>query len=282
MDYQIVSTTVGNVSYRKLGSGQRKILFFHGFPGSSAQIGIFRALVDTLNLEVLCFDRPGYNYSQIQTADSLATTLSIANELISINAWTDFEIVTVSGGTPFGIAYAIQHPEKIRYLRVICGLGNLCIPEVRTHFSKTSLYALRFLPMMSGYLIQKFIGIKPMGSRRGLIITFFLPASVPDSKLFQNSDVLSALNLSLSEALLQKALGPKQDAKVFLTDWSKGSNSLQRSIHFWHGDQDQTLSIKSAKAMIAQFPFAKMTVVKDEGHISLPTLHIETILKTDL
>jgi len=52
-----------SVSYRRLGSGSRKVLFFHGFPGSSAQVEPFRSFVDSLDLDIVYVDWPGYHLS---------------------------------------------------------------------------------------------------------------------------------------------------------------------------------------------------------------------------
>ncbi|MBL7556440.1 MAG: alpha/beta hydrolase [Bdellovibrionaceae bacterium] len=107
MSYLLAETSHGKVSYRRLGNGPRKILFFHGFPGSSKQIDIFKNEVEKLGLDVLCFDRPGYYHTEIKTSDTLSVTTDIAMELVSMLGWTDFEIVTVSGGTPFGITIGL-------------------------------------------------------------------------------------------------------------------------------------------------------------------------------
>ena len=55
------------VSYRLRGSGSRRVLFFHGFFGSSAQIDFFDSVLADLDLQVLALDRPGYGESSAKT-----------------------------------------------------------------------------------------------------------------------------------------------------------------------------------------------------------------------
>lgn len=278
MNFEIVKSSLGSVSYRKIGKGKRKILFFHGFPGSSQQIQIFKSEID---IEVLCFDRPGYNQTEIKTTDSLKACLSIAEELVSKYNWSEFEIVTVSGGTPFGINYALKHPNKVKGLRIICGLGNLVLPKVRACFSTFSLFALRQLPRIPGWFLKKaFSGSRTSG--RNFLISFFLPASLPDVNIFQRPEVAESLNRALLEAFLQKGLGPQQDALVFLKNWSVGATDLEIPVHFWHGDQDQVISWKVSEAMSALFPNSKFNLVKNQGHISLPVEKISNILKSEM
>lgn len=282
MDYQVFESSLGPVSYRKIGTGKRKILFFHGFPGSSHQISIFTPEVVNLDLEVICFDRPGYNLTKIQTNNSISDSLTIANELVAIHSWNHFEIVTVSGGTPFGVSYALRFPQRVTEIRVICGLGNLNVPLVKKSFPIASAYALSLFPRLPGTWIQKLLNVQPGSRRRNPFLAFFLPASKPDINIFKKPGVLSSLNLALSEALKQQALGPQQDAVAFLTDWSHGSEKLQTPIHFWHGELDFVISNDVAKAMQPLFPNSRLSIIKNEGHISLPIIQINSILNNQL
>ena len=279
MPYQIADTSQGRVSYRKIGHGKRKILFFHGFPGSSRQIDIFNSELQSQDLEVLCFDRPGYHHTQIKTADSLNTTVKIAMELVSTLSWTKFEVVTVSGGTPFGIALALQNPESVSAIRVISGLGDLSRPSVRKKFPTLSFYSLKVLPIIPTLLIRNALHINP--GKRNPVIDFFLPPSKADLELANIKDVRDSLNQSLSEALEQGFLGPKQDSPVFLANWSAGAADLKAPIHFWHGDLDNVISNKVSESMAPLFPNGKMTLVKNHGHLSLPITWIGQILKFD-
>jgi hypothetical protein len=279
MSYQIAFTSQGRVSYRKLGHGKRKILFFHGFPGSSRQIDIFNSELQSQDLEVLCFDRPGYHHTQIKTADSLNVTIKIAMELVSTLSWTKFDVVTVSGGTPFGIGLALQYPESVSAVRVISGLGDLSLPSVRKNFPILSVFGLRVLPIVPSQIIRNALHINP--GKRNPVIDFFLPPSKADFELTNNKEVRDSLNQSLSEALEQGFLGPKQDSPVFLSNWSEGAAHLKAPIHFWHGDLDNVISKKVSESMAPLFPNGKMTLVKNHGHLSLPITWIEQILKFD-
>jgi len=279
MSYLLAETSHGNVSYRRLGNGPRKILFFHGFPGSSKQIDIFKSEIEPLGLDVLCFDRPGYFHTEIKTQDTLAVTTDIALELISKLAWTEFEIITVSGGTPFGVTMGFKYPNRVKSIRVICGLGDLNVAHVKKSFSAVSLWALKVLPIVPASLIKRALKIKP--GKRNPVMDFFLPASAADLEIAKQGGVRDSLNQSLSEALQQDFLGPKQDISAFMANWSNGSADLTVPIHFWHGDQDSVISNKVSVSMAPLFPKGKMTLVKNQGHISLPVTSMSQILRFD-
>ncbi len=279
MSYLLAETSHGKVSYRRLGNGPRKILFFHGFPGSSKQIDIFKNEVEKLGLDVLCFDRPGYYHTEIKTSDTLSVTTDIAMELVSMLGWTDFEIVTVSGGTPFGITIGLKYPMHVKAIRVICGLGDLNVPSVRKNFSALSLWGLKILPIVPSSLIVKALKTNP--TRRNPVMDFFIPASKPDLEIARHKGVGTSLSQSLLEALQQGFLGPKQDTTAFMSNWSVGSLNLSPPIHFWHGDQDHVISNGVSSSMASLFPGGKMTLVKNQGHVSLPVTSIGQILNFD-
>lgn len=276
MDYEIFKSSLGPVSYRKLGHGRRKILFFHGFPGSSSQVRIFREFTESHDLEVCCFDRPGYNYTEIKTKNPLEASLTISEELVNSLDWESFEVVTVSGGTPFGVSYAMKNPGRVFETRVICGLGSLKIPEVRRQLPVASYLTLKLLPKLPGSILQKIL--RPKTSKMNPIVAFFLPASAPDMELARNSSISKSLGDSLKEALRQKALGPQQDAIVFLSDWMTQFEIYKNPIHFWHGDQDLIIPHPVSKHMAPLFPKGGFTLVKNEGHISLPVKSIKEII----
>jgi pimeloyl-ACP methyl ester carboxylesterase len=232
--------------------------------------------VEALNIEVICFDRPGYNQTHIETNDSLSVTIGIAKEIIDKNSWTKFEVFTVSGGTPYGISFCMRYPDLVKSIQVISGLGDLTIPSVKNFFPILSLWGLRLLPRIPGSLLKKALHLKPQ--KRNRFLSFFLPISAPDLEVVRNTEVTQSLNLSLNEAKEQGFLGPKQDTVTFLKNWSAGCQNLQIPIHFWHGDHDHIISYQIAENMAPLFPQSGITLMKGHGHFSLIITKMNQIL----
>lgn len=280
MKFQLAQLSLGSVSYRLLGEGSRLILFFHGFPGSSSQIQLFEKTLQQHNLKVLCIDRPGYNRTLIKPKNMIAETLHIANEMTSQLGWEKFEVVTLSGGTPFGIAFAEKFQQKVSFVRVICGLGYLRNPEIRKHFKGIKLFSLLCLPHIPGALLKKIVSPVQAGnsSERSRIVEFFYPTSEPDRIAILQRNLKGILNSTLEEALIQNALGPIEDSKVFLSDWGLSLADFKQPIHFWHGDEDHVISHHVSEIMTTLIPQAGLTIIPHEGHFSLPINRISEIL----
>jgi pimeloyl-ACP methyl ester carboxylesterase len=280
-ELQQVGLSFGNVSFRSIGSGKRKILFFHGFPGSSLQIQVFEKWLQVFDLEVLCFDRPGYNRTDIHLKSGIAANALIAENLMDRFGWEEMDVFTVSGGTPAGLYSSARLPERVRSVHVISGLGALHLGEIKTHFPRTSLSALKLLPWIPGFVIQSCLGFKAdtqSSNSSHRILQYLLPGSEEDQSLFVHEEVRQSLQLSLYEALFQKAKGPKLDAKDFLSSWGAELNRLKAPVHFWHGENDQIIPFQIAKEMSARVANSSFNLVPNEGHFSLPVRQLGEIL----
>jgi pimeloyl-ACP methyl ester carboxylesterase len=281
-ELKIVTVEAGTVSFRQMGRGQRKILFFHGFPGSSLQIQVFEKWVESHNLEIICFDRPGYNRTVLKTQAPLEATVQIAKELLDQLNWKSCELVCVSGGTPAGLAFAHRFQDQVSKVHVVSGLTPLQDPDIKFHIPQISLCALRLLPLIPGRLIQRSFGFqrssKPSGQSHRML-NFFLPSSEADRSLLNDKSVQEILQHSLFEALSQEALGPKLDAQVFLSKWDSDLQQLRRPVHFWHGEEDQIISHAIVQRLSRRIPNSTFHLVEAEGHFSLPVRKLGDILE---
>ncbi len=279
MDLKIIELSQGPVSYRVIGTGARKILFYHGFPCSSSQVALFTSALKNNDVQILCFDRPGYNKTTWSTQDMLAQTVKISDEITSALQWTNFEVATVSGGTPYGITFASQFPNEVSCVRVICGLGFLQNPLVKIHFKKTQLFSLNYLRLVPGALLKQILNRpKSIKLSRNPVFEFFYPTSASDRAVISGRTLGDALNFTLMEAVAQNAAGPIADSEVFLSDWGKNIASFKVPIHFWHGDEDLVIPYKVSEIMASLIPGAGFTLVPKEGHVSLPMKHAGEIL----
>jgi pimeloyl-ACP methyl ester carboxylesterase len=280
----LAQTSIGPVSYRLLGTGSRKLLFFHGFPGSSSQISLFNSNFKNLDLQVLCFDRPGYNQTDIKSKDSLKDTIQISKELMQQLQWPQAEVIALSGGTPYGIALALQYPQLIKAVRVVCGLGYLRNPQIKKYFSFFSLTSMHLLPFVPGRLLQKIIvpTKRTQSKKRSQVFEFFYPTSKSDQETIQARNLGENLDFALVEAMNLLGRGPKLDTKAFFSNWGQEIDQLKVPIHFWHGDEDLVISMNVSIIMSKLIPHAHFTAVPGEGHISLPTRKLGEILAQPL
>lgn len=259
------------ISYRKLGNGSRKILFFHGFPGSSAQIFPFQEFVESLDLEVLCLDRPGYNKTSPGNTEPFKQSnldiLTLTEEL----QWKQFEVISVSGGTPYLFSFLKDHSALASKVSIISGLGPICLPPFKRILPIKAQVSLFFLPTMPDIIFQLLL-------KKPQLIRLFLKPSSSDLGVLRKIENLKILETALHEAFLQNGIGPKQDAKAFLSNWNLSVESLPSDISIWHGGEDQIIPVDMAKQLSALLTKARLFILPTEGHYSLAFNFIRKIL----
>ncbi|MBX3041829.1 MAG: alpha/beta hydrolase [Bdellovibrionaceae bacterium] len=272
------------ISYRVVGNGRRKILFFHGFPGSSVQVDLFRKHCPEFDLQVLCLDRPGYNGTEARGGDHFDETCQVVERVLQELEWSEFEIFAVSGGTPFAFSCLQRVPEKVQRLTILCGLGPVTRDEFQGSFSKKSIFLLRLLPLLPGTILKRFLEkvANAQGEKRPPFFDWLMPTSKADQNSLRGAEMKSALRLGLLEAVRQDSRGPLLDAAAFVKPWPAERGSYQGPISLWHGEEDRMIPTAVAKVMQKRLDPCSLHLVPGEGHYSLPLRKMGQILRETL
>ena len=273
-------------SYRSLGSGSRKVLFFHGFPGSSLQVELFRPFVQAEDLHVVCVDRPGYLKTQSKGGDHFEETSQVMELVLEGLGWQEFELVSVSGGTPYAVTFAHRWASRVRRLTVICGMGPVGDKDFPARLPGASLWALRILPQLPKSWVHWFAQRVAQGSpgRRPRLFEALMPLSGPDRISLSMESLQGSLREGLLEAVEQKGLGPQKDARAFLVPWrlsggTSGEGLPGEKFSFWHGQEDEVIPSTIAMAAHEKVVGSRLVLVPGEGHYSLPIRQMGRILR---
>lgn len=265
-----------SVSYRRVGNGSRKVLFFHGFPGSSVQIELFRSVLEEYDLEVLCFDRPGYGDTDYTREPQHQLTAKIAKGMLSHLGWTICEVMSVSGGTPFLFSFVRTYPELASRVTVVSGLGPFSSKGFKGIMKRKSKWALKLLPLVP----DRWLSVVKLMSipKRTKMMRRFLPTSKPDQEFMNHPEARSVIVRGLNEALMQNGRGPKRDARTFNSKWNANLGRYAGRVDIWHGSEDHILPAEMAERMSAAIEGSQLTVVPGEGHYSLVVKNVAKIL----
>jgi len=274
-----------SVSYPRLGNGSRTVLFFHGFPGSSAQVEPFRSFVDLFDLDVVCVDRPGYHLSLpiLDSVSHFQQACDLALQLVTSFGWKSCEAISVSGGTPLLIDFAKSYPGFVTRVSIVCGLGPVGHSEFRRYLNWKSVLALRILPLIPDFVFKKVMAgsgsAKPLSPAVLSFVRMLLPMSSADQLAVGNPLNQMILQSALSEAFLQNGSGPKSDAAFYFSKSAFDLGDYSGAVHFWHGDQDLILPLEMAKKMSELVSGSVLSVVPGEGHYSLAFNHLGRVLQ---
>src|SRR3979411_1249796 len=190
----------------------RRLLQFHGTPGSRLGPTRDAGVYERLNAHVVTFDRPGYGRS---TAPRDRTILSVADDELAIAdrlAWDRFSVLGISGGGPHALAVAVRAPERVIKLGLAVGGAppELVDPDELIAINReardneeegcTSLEAFLAEPAAQ-------IPSDPMG----VLDAVMADAPSVDREMLKRPDLREGLAKSLRAAFANRALGAYQD-----------------------------------------------------------------------
>lgn len=262
--------------------GARAVLFFHGFPGSHIQAQGLADLVGKHNIFLISADRPGYGGTgKFRTPE---TYLDGLQKLLLHEGVQNFDVIGVSGGSPWAHVMASRYCDSVRSLNIVCGLASLN-SETKTHFSKVQLRGLQLRGILPGKtaetLVNRLIGVLDPEKMMRRMARFL---HISDQTILKDPIVYKLMIDSMTHARKQGSKGIAFDSNLYRRDWFKKychQERLQKiPTIYYHGKMDKVLNHKMTEWMHKSQPHAQVQYFEDQGHYSLAVGYSEHILKT--
>lgn len=111
---RIVEISDGPVEYRIQGDSDRHILLVHGTPGSYRTFGIDPLLEN--GYSVISPSRPGYFRTPLSVGASPSEQADAFAALLNTLQVDSVTVISISGGGPSAVQFAIRYPEKCSLL----------------------------------------------------------------------------------------------------------------------------------------------------------------------
>jgi pimeloyl-ACP methyl ester carboxylesterase len=248
------------IHYREWGDATwPSVVLFHG-NGAMIQDFIGSGLIDVLarRNHVLCFDRPGYGYSQRPRSRLWTPTVQaalFANVLKRLGV-REPVVVGHSWGTLVAVALGLRDDYPLRGLVLASGYY---FPTWRLDFWLLSGPAVPILGDLMRYNVAPIVSflILPF-----LLRKIFAPRPVPQS-------FKSAFPVSL--ALRPKQLRAAAEESAFLIP-AAAQRAMQyphikQDVRLLHGEQDQFIELKQSRELQQRLPRSKLSVVSQAGHM---------------
>ena len=261
-----------NLSYEVFGTPDGSpVFYFHGFPGSRLDVHLFNgpSLAVNQNLRLIAVDRPGYGSSDPDPGRNLNDWPKDLVELADHLEIQSFSILGYSGGAPFALACAAEIPDRVREVVVVSGMGPVEAPESKK--GKAMLIPKAPKLILNG--MYKMVNEKPDKLESNMKKGF----PEVDRVILDDSEVLVAMNKTISEGFRTGYSGGLDDATIYKTAWEFNLESIEIPVTIWHGNLDENVKIETAEYVIGQLPQCNKKIIKGEGHLSLLTNYAEEI-----
>ncbi|MGJ4939034.1 alpha/beta fold hydrolase [Bradyrhizobium sp. HKCCYLS1011] len=235
------------------------VVLFHG-NGTMIQDLILSGLVDRLaaSYRVVCFDRPGFGYSQrprtrIWTAKTQATLFAKALDQLGVR---NPVVLGHSWGTLVAIALALQSDYPVRGLVLASGYY---FPTFRIDFWLMSGPAVPLLGDLMRYTIAPIISWAIMPK---LIRMLFAPRAIPPQ--FKNEFPIS---LSLRPKQLRAAAEESAFLIPVAAQLALQYQAIQCPVRIVHGKSDQLIETDQSRRLHEMLPSSLLHLIEDAGHM---------------
>ncbi len=271
------------VAYGEYGSPEgMPLIYCHGFPASQAEASLIDDTGKDLGIRIIAPDRPGTGGSSFVADRRLLDWPKDVAGLADALGIERFILLGVSGGCPYSLACAHEIPDRIRSMGIVCGLGPVFLPEARRAMRWPGRLGFS-LALSAPWLLHVFYGSVSgwMLRRWPEMVLLLLIGSCPpaDREVLEERSVRRALRLGALGALREGTRGIRQELHTYAHPWGFELSSVRRPIRMWHGDLDATVPLAHGQMLARALPGATLTVLKGEGHFSLPVRHREMMLR---
>ncbi len=273
-------------SGRKLGYAEfgdpagEPMFYFHGWPGSRLQGELMDKVGKERGLRIVAPDRPGIGLSDFEPARRLLDWPPVVQELASRLGCNRFHVIGVSGGGPYVLACAHAMPKRLLSAGVICGappLREIGTKELMWTY-RLALWGQRNAPRLlaPGLFISGQLMKLPNHS---LLVRAYNRALCERDKLaISDPNLYRILTASGRVGIQAGARRLALDGNIYSSDWGIDFGTVRFPIRYWHGGRDKNIPVGMVERFVARLPDAKLTVLPEDGHYSLPMLCNERVV----
>jgi pimeloyl-ACP methyl ester carboxylesterase len=260
------------LAYAEYGAPEgRAVFYFHGFPGSHAQIRLVAEHARALNLRLIAPDRPGIGHSDFQAQRRLLDWPEDVRALADHLAIEKFSVLGISGGGPYALACAYALRARLRVAAVVVGLGPLDVAGMTKGMMplvRNLLFFSRHAPPL-GLSLAYGVGwqLQTFGEAFYRAAAYLLPA--PDQAIFARAEIRALINESVQEALRLNYAGSVYELNLYTRPWGFALNEIHTPVLFWYGGRDTIVPPVMGEYQSALLPHCQTFYEAEEGHYSL-------------
>ncbi|QKT03988.1 alpha/beta hydrolase [Ectothiorhodospiraceae bacterium 2226] len=259
----------------------RPVLYCHGLPGSRLEARWAHEAAAERGLRLLALERPGYGLSdplpQRRLVDWPADVAHAADRL----GVERFTLIGISGGGPYALACAARLGPRVEHAVLVCGMGQverLAHTRGMMWLGRAGLLLARYAPwLLHAVLAVLFV---PLARRHPpallRLMTWGGPAG--DKAALREPTLRALLCEAVREGVRQGAGGPLRDLLVYARPWGFAPEDVQVPVTLWHGARDVTVPAHHAQRLAARLPHAKLHLLPEHGHFTLPSQLAERML----
>ncbi len=256
------------------------VVYCHGFPSSSREARLLAPAAAEWGVRLIAPDRPGYGESSPQAGRSLSGFADDVAALLDHLGIARAAVIGVSGGGPYALSLQARLPARIGAGALVASLGPpSAMARCRPDFFPMARWALHLIdvaPALAPLLARPAVRALRLRGRLRLNMRLTAPA---DREVLADPAVLDILVSAQRAGLAQGGYAAVQDLLLYVRPWAIPLAEIAAPCALWHGTADRIVPPAMATALAGMLPGARLRLIPDEGHYSLPIRYRAAILR---
>jgi pimeloyl-ACP methyl ester carboxylesterase len=259
------------------------VVYCHGWPGSRLEATLFVETAENRGVRLLSVDRPGMGLSDFQSGRRVSDWPQDLGFLLQHLNIDRFAVIGVSGGSPYAVACASGLSDRVESVAIVGGVAPF-EPDLVAGLSWWHRWMLRLehqsppLACLMFSLLSRVLVMFPLTFLR--FGRCFL--SPPDRTALSNPKVKNLFPRLTREAFRNGIRGPLLDGRLYSEAWGVPTDQIRAPVFLWHGQADTIIPASMSEVLLQHIPEARLRILRDEGHLSLPLKHFPKILDSVL
>ncbi len=268
-------------------SSSNVLFYFHGFPSSRLEAALLDSATTRLSVKLISPDRPGMGKSTFQPNRTILDWTKDFLELVDHLSINEFNIVALSGGSPYAFACAKEVPKsRLKHVAIVSGAYPLSYGTSGMMFNARAVLAVAsWFPSLVGTIMDWTIGGAARDTEHPEIFEQRILQEMegrhePDRRCLDDETFKNNFVASVREAFHSSAEGAGWEARLLGTSWGFELEDLQFDrIVLWHGRQDVNCPVAMAEKAAKAIPGARLEAFDGEGHVSVPVKYADKIIE---
>lgn len=238
------------------------LFFFHGWPGSRFFLLPVLEEIFSLNVKIICPDRPGMGLSDFKKNRTLLDFADDVKQLADFLNIDRFSVFGHSAGGPYAIACTFKMPERIKSAGLVSSFSPIFSNEVLNGLMKSNKIIFS-LARKNHFLHNLIIYFLVKGGVDRLILNMSKSLPDVDKKIISN---IPNIKLDVEESFKGGYKGLALDQQVLTCDWQIDFEKLETQFFLWHGKKDVMITYEMSKYLSKNIKNCKTKVYDDYGH----------------
>jgi pimeloyl-ACP methyl ester carboxylesterase/DNA-binding CsgD family transcriptional regulator len=257
----------------KVSKGSEEvILLLHNLMGSAYEIPPDSdQVIRSSGLRIIIPERPGYGDSDPKINRNHQDFCQDIKTLLNTLKIDKVKVIAHSIGGVYALALAEFLPERIERIAMVNAVTRIedmrqakPVPILVT----AVLQSIRFAPFLMELILKMAIGkdIEEFYEQQLTYIRPTVEGRAADINLLSRRNYRDYSILNLKQSIKQGVSSWSNELNLSFTEWDFKVTNTQMEYQFWHGDQDDVISINAAKRLANHLNTIKFNHIKNETH----------------